>query len=178
MTLLTDALIKVAQRIAESEKSTFELKQFVDAELERQKKAFPWMFSHDVLRLVSPQPEPVSVVSPPEVNMQINDSFTIPAGATIIPVKTTVGARNTMYLTFPEDFEIEDTEEVRDITDEEVRGYCYGNGYWINISEPKTLKEKEDGTHIVEDSYGNVYTMRPTWNCISLMVKGDEESNG
>ncbi len=167
MTLISDALIKVAQRLAESEKSAFDLKQYIDAELEKQKKAFPWMFSHEVLRLESPPPGAVSVVSPEDVNQQIKDLYDIPTYV------TTTCESDKFYWSTPSD-EITSWETTRDITDEEVRGYCYGNGYWINIQAPKTLTELDNGTHIIEDEYGNVYTMKPTWNCISLMVKGDD----
>ena len=166
MTLISDALIKVAQRLAESEKSTFELKQYIDAELEKQKKAFPWMFSSETIR-ISPPPTGVSVVSHEALNQQIRDCHSVPVYA------TSAYDSDKAYGGILVDDDVEPS--VRDITDEEVRGYCYGNGYWINIQAPKTLKEKEDGTHIIEDEYGNVYTMKPTWNCISLMVKGDEE---
>jgi hypothetical protein len=164
MTYMIEALRKVAQRLAEAEKNTFEFKQLINAELEKQKKAFPWMFSHEVLRLESPPPGAVSVVTPPE---ELYD----------IPTYTTAAyGSEKLYWSVPAD-EITSWETTRDITDEEVRGYCYGNGYWINIQAPKTLKELDDGTHIIEDEYGNVYTMKPTWNCISLTVKGDENND-
>lgn len=165
MTLLSDAMMAVANRLTHTEKTAFELRQYIDAELEKQRKAFPWMFSSEVLR-ISPPPTVVSVISPEDVNQQIRDLYDIPV------YSTSAYGSDKAYGVILVDDDVEPS--VRDITDEEVRGYCYGNGYWINIQAPKTLKEKEDGTHIIEDEYGNVYTMKPTWNCISLMVKGDD----
>jgi hypothetical protein len=166
MTLISDAFIAVANRLAHTEKTTFELKQFIDAELEKQKKAFPWMFSHETLRVEHiPQPQE------------------IPAGTTIVPVKVTTTdhspVTNSIYWSIEPDGLTRwpaQEEIIVDLTNEEVRSYCFGEGHWINIHYPVQLRDAPNGAHIITDSFGNVYTIRPTWNAIMTTMKEDDNN--
>jgi hypothetical protein len=190
MTLLSDAMMAVANRLAHTEKTAFELRQYIDAELEKQKKAFPWMFSHETLR-IPPTSTVVSVVSPEEVNQQIRDCLAVPVYATsaydsdkaygVIEDDSVTCDR--IYWSVPADeitrWDIKD-EVIIDISDEEVRAYCYGTGEgcWINIYHPVQLREVPNGAHIIVDGFGNTYTMKPTWNCIMTTMKEDDKDNG